>query len=126
MVCKNCGTYDDTGAKFCANCGANLVEQEAAPVTPVAEPVAQNPVFNNAPVQNAPLPGKGMAIASLVLGIVSFLCFPIVTGVLAIIFGGVAKSKGYTGGMATAGLICGILGLALWVLMLMGIFPSGI
>lgn len=126
MVCKNCGTYDDTGAKFCPNCGASITEQEAATVNTVAEPAApaQNPVFNSAPVQNAPLPGKGMAIAALVLGIVSFFCFPIITGVLGIIFGGVAKSKGYTGGMATAGIVCGAIGLALWILMQIGIFGS--
>ena len=122
MVCKNCGTYDDTGAKFCPNCGASLTEQEAAPATPAAQPAAvtQNPVFNNAPVQNVPQPGKGMAIAALVLGIVSFFCTPIVTGVLGIVFGCVAKSKGYPGGMATAGIVCGVIGLILWVLMLIG------
>ena len=126
MVCKNCGTYDDTGAKFCSNCGASLVEQDATPVTSAAEPAAQNPVFNQAPVQEAPKPGKGLAIAALVLGIVSFLCFPIITGVLAIIFGAVAKSKGYPGGMATAGLVCGIIGLGLWILTLISGFPMPI
>ena len=120
MVCRNCGTYDDTGAKFCPNCGASLAEQEAAPVTPAAEPAAtaQNPVFNNAPVQNTSYPGKGMAIAALVLGIVSFFCAPLITGVLGIVFGCVAKSQGYPGGMATAGIVCGIIGLILWVVML--------
>ncbi|MBQ1977880.1 MAG: hypothetical protein II225_03950, partial [Ruminococcus sp.] len=50
-------------------------------------------------------------------GIVSLLCFPVVTGVLAAIFGGVAKSKGNTSGMATAGIVLGIIGVASWIIM---------
>lgn len=64
------------------------------------------------------MPGKGFAIASMVLGIVSFFCFAVITGVLGIIFGGVAKSKGYRGGMATAGIVCGIIGVVAWFLMM--------
>ena len=54
----------------------------------------------------------------MVLGIISLLCYPVITGVLAIIFGAVAKSKGCKSGMATAGIVCGIIGLALWLIML--------
>jgi len=61
-------------------------------------------------------PANGLAIASMVLGIVSFICYGIVTGPLAIIFGAVAKSKGNTGKMATAGLVLGIIAFALSVL----------
>lgn len=79
----------------------------------------QNPNYGYAPVQpQATDPGKGMAIASLVLGIVAFFCFPIITGALGIIFGCVAKGKGCRSGMATAGIICGSIGIALWLLML--------
>ncbi|PKM63267.1 MAG: hypothetical protein CVU97_01200 [Firmicutes bacterium HGW-Firmicutes-21] len=70
--------------------------------------------FNNPYIE----PAKGMAIASLVLGIVSFLCFAYITGVLAIIFGAVAKSKGNKSGKATAGIVCGILGIVSWVALL--------
>ncbi|MBE7011925.1 MAG: DUF4190 domain-containing protein [Ruminococcaceae bacterium] len=63
-------------------------------------------------------PGKGLAIASMVCGIVSFFCFGFILGLLAVIFGGVAKSKGYRGGMATAGIVLGVIGLAFYVIML--------
>ena len=59
-----------------------------------------------------------MAIAAMVLGIVSFFCFPAITGALGIIFGCVAKGKGSRSGMALAGIICGAIGIALWLLML--------
>jgi len=71
--------------------------------------------YNAAPVAD---PGKGMAIAAMVLGIVSFFCFPAITGALGIIFGCVAKGKGSRSGMALAGIICGAIGIALWLLML--------
>ncbi|MBQ7016860.1 MAG: DUF4190 domain-containing protein [Firmicutes bacterium] len=73
--------------------------------------------YNAAPVA-ASDPGKGMAIAAMVLGIVSFFCFPAITGALGIIFGCVAKGKGSRSGMALAGIICGAIGIALWLLML--------
>ena len=108
MVCNKCGSPITPGATFCTNCGAPVEAQ--APQT-----------YNATPVYNAPqpaaVPGKGLAIASLVLGIVSLLCFPVVTGVLAAIFGGVAKSKGNTSGMATAGIVLGIIGVASWIIM---------
>jgi hypothetical protein len=117
MFCKNCGTQCADNAGFCPNCGTALTQEEQPvyqqPVMeqPIQQPVYQQPVMEQ-PVQQ---PGKGLAIASLVLGIVSLLCFPFITGILAIIFGAVAKNKGYIGGMATAGIVCGIIGLLAWV-----------
>ena len=96
MFCNKCGANIADGSSFCPSCGANF----GAPGTP------------------AKVPGTGLAIASMVLGIISFLCYPIITGVLAVIFGAVAKNKGCTSGMATAGIVCGIIGVALWLLMM--------
>ena len=99
MVCNTCGTPNVDEAAFCSNCGA--------PLTTTA-------------VQNTDN-GKGFAIASLVLGIVSIFCFAIITGTLAIVFSSKAKAKGYPGGMATAGFVCGIIGLVGWAIsMVMG------
>ena len=76
---------------------------------------------DNQPKTNA------LAIASMILGILSLVCccigfypfmaiFPIVSGVLAIVFGA-ASRKSMTGkGFATAGLICGIAGVCIAVL----------
>lgn len=62
--------------------------------------------------------GKGMAVASMVLGIISVVlgcCIPFVTfftAVLGVIFGAVAlKKKSLGKGMAIAGLICSIISL---------------
>lgn len=55
---------------------------------------------------------KRFAIASLVLGIVSFFCCGIVTSILAIIFGRISLNKQpMNNGLAKAGFILGIIGL---------------
>ena len=64
-------------------------------------------------------PSKGYAIASLVLGIVSLVCccstaVSLVCSILAIIFAVLfRRDNGSFGGMATAGLVCGVVSLAL-------------
>ncbi len=72
----------------------------------------------------APAPGRnGLAVASLVLGIISIpMCFLFVPGLLALIFGIIALNqiKGNPGqsgrGQAIAGLIMGGISLAFIVL----------
>lgn len=64
-----------------------------------------------------------MAVAALVLGILTFVCLGPIAGILAIIFGflGLKKAKemGGTGkGMATAGIILGVVGTILSIILL--------
>lgn len=65
---------------------------------------------------------NGLAVASLVLGIVGIiLCFLFVPWILAIIFGAIAIKQcnadpTYSGkGLAIAGLVCGLVGMAIVV-----------
>jgi len=67
-----------------------------------------------------PLPTDGMAVASLIMGIVAFVFCPLLAAALAIIFGYIAKgnirsSGGALGGdgMATMGIILGFVNLAI-------------
>ncbi len=66
---------------------------------------------------------NGSAIASLVLGILSFFFATLILGVLALIFGGVGLSeskKGTNGrGLALAGMICGGIALVGWLILLL-------
>jgi hypothetical protein len=75
---------------------------------------------------------SGMAVASLVLGICALVLFWIpwlgfLLGILAIIFGGLAlsqirKEPSLGGqGMAVAGLVCGIIGIAIWLILIISI-----
>ncbi len=81
--------------------------------------------FNQQPVYQqqmgmpqGPEKSSGLAIASMVLGIVSLVLsccvpyVPVVLALLAVVLGGVSLSKKQGGkGMAIAGLVCGIIGL---------------
>lgn len=107
MFCNKCGANLPDGTTFCPNCGA-----------PMQNGYQQNGYQQNGYQQPVSQPGKGLAIAGMILGIISFFCFPAITGALGIIFGAVAKSKGYRGGMATAGIVCGVIGIVLWLIML--------
>lgn len=103
MICRNCGTQCTDGTLYCINCGAPL---QAAPVY-------------NAPAMQ---PSHGLALTSMIMGIISFLpIFPVLSSILAICFGVTAKGNGNREGMATAGIVCGIISLALFVLMIVAI-----
>ena len=87
--------------------------------------VQNNPTQENVATQNtttsAPAEKKGFSIASMVLGIVSLVCcciwyISIPCSILAIVFSIVGKKKGGKG-MATAGLVLGIIAIALYVLL---------
>ncbi|MBE6985562.1 MAG: DUF4190 domain-containing protein [Ruminococcaceae bacterium] len=100
MICRNCGTQCMDGTLYCVNCGAPLQDHP--------------PAYYACPQP----PAHGFALTSMILGIGSFFIMPIVTGILAICFGASAKKKGNRESMATAGIVCGSIGLALWILMI--------
>ena len=89
---------------------------------PPVQPTKTCSPYTYPPVQPAQ-PNNGMAIASLVFGIASFFIIPILTGLIGIILGGIAKSKGNTGNLSTAGMVCGILGIAGWIVIFFVIGP---
>ena len=72
---------------------------------------------------------NGLAIASLVCGIVGLLIFAFILGPLAIIFGGVGLSRANRGaahrGMALAGLVLGVLDVVLFVVVLIAASHNG-
>jgi type II secretory pathway pseudopilin PulG len=90
---------------------------------PQGQPYAQVPQYQQ---QVAPTDGK--ATASLVCGILSILCFGILTGIPAIILGHVSRGniqrsggRLQGGGMALAGLILGYASVAVSVLVIAAI-----
>ncbi len=125
MFCTKCGASNSDDTNFCIECGASLADTQAeasaaepaAPAAPAvpAAPAAQATYQAAAPTAEK---GKGLAIASMVLGIVSFFCFGIITGIIAVILGAVSKNQGCKSGMATAGIVCGLIGLILSILVI--------
>ena len=129
MKCDYCGTMNDDTAKYCSNCGADMSFANAGAQEPEAEKVEAEfvgnanentyanytPNYENVAVKDE---GKNFAIASLVCGICSFFCCAFITGTLGIVFGAVAKQKGSKSPMATAGLVCGIIGIVSWLILM--------
>jgi uncharacterized membrane protein YvbJ len=106
MFCSQCGEKNPEDSKFCSKCGAALTAKaERAP----ARQAAPTPAATGERT-------SGMAIAALIMGILGFLFFGLLS-ILAIIFGAIGISqtnkdpylKGK--GMATAGLVLGIIGI---------------
>lgn len=93
--CPNCGKEIPENAKYCPSCGSG----DSHGARQVTEQRT-----------------SGMAIASLIAGLIGILLIPIIPSIFAIIFGGVGMSQsnrpGVKGhGMAVAGLVLGIIGL---------------
>ena len=77
-----------------------------------------------------PKQGNGMAIASLVCGIIGLLLFGVILGPLALIFGGVGLSranKGASGkGMAIAGIVLGAIATVLAIILIAVVANRGL
>lgn len=67
---------------------------------------------------NIPVPGKGQAIASLVLGIVSVVFWffgvgsilSLITGIVGLVLASMSKKAGFEGGIRTAGFVLSLIG----------------
>ena len=70
-------------------------------------------------MNNQNIPGKGTAIASLVLGIIAIVFWffgysailSVVLGIVGLICAGNARKAGFEGGMRTAGFVLSLIGL---------------
>lgn len=77
--------------------------------------------------QEQPESGKNFAIASLVLGIVSFFCCGTICSILGIIFGVISKQRQKeNNGMATAGIVLSIIALVLGIVFSIIAFATGL
>lgn len=75
--------------------------------------------YVSASSSNGNEPGKGAAIASMVLGIISIVTWffgmgaliGLITGVIGLICASNSKKAGFVGGMRTAGFVCSLIGV---------------
>lgn len=117
--CIRCGAQLADGMQFCGNCGAQQTEQ----------PVYQQPVYQQPAHQvSAKVPGRGMGVASMVLGIISLVFFciwyiAVPCAIVGVSLGGLSKSKanevGASAGMANAGVACSCIALGLALLFIL-------
>ena len=120
--CRYCGAAMPDHAGFCPNCGRQ--EETAANSEPRNQGFNGNPyqppVNGYVPFENA-APCSGMAVASMVLGIISMFINPLtILGILALILGLVALPQTAGGvrrgrGMAIAGIILGCIAVIYFI-----------
>jgi hypothetical protein len=72
---------------------------------------------------------NGLAVASMVCGIVGLVLFNVILGPLAIIFGGIGLARANRGAahhhMAVAGIVLGVIDIALFVVLLVAASHNG-
>ena len=123
MFCPKCGTKNEDGAQFCYACGTIFEKENQQPQMqqPIQQPVMPVMDPNAKPV----VPGKGLGIAGMILGILSLALFcvwylSIPCGITGIILSAIAASKakaaGVKNGMATAGIVCSSIAIGLAIL----------
>lgn len=124
--CTNCGQELIEGAKTCGNCGASVEDKN---VTVKATPESGNTTTVN--VNTAQGQTNGMAIAGFVVSLVStILCcgaFNIVSLVLSIV--GLTQAKNYNGngkGLAIAGIVISCIFIFLFIILFAIGFVGGI
>ncbi len=133
MICPKCNSENQDNVNFCVNCGAELstdtVNEKPQAQAPVSEP--QKPAAPAQPTviinQTAPAksPSNGLSVAALVCGLIGIIgsfipivkYFTLVLAILGIVFGVIGKKKAAEAGnsntgLATAGLVLGIIGTA--------------
>ncbi len=122
MHCPKCGVQNADNSASCANCGFQFNQTVQQPIQ---QPVYQQPVYQQ-PYAVPSVPGKGLGIASMVIGIVSLALFctgwvAIICAIVGVALGGVglykAKQVGMKNGMAVAGITCSIVSLGILIIL---------
>jgi hypothetical protein len=127
MFCTRCGASVPAGLAHCGACGMPMPDAPqnqqpyayptpqpqpyAAATVPAAYPGNPYPYVQTTPYDSFPVHrtvGNGFSITAIVLGCIALLIVPIITGPAAIVFGGVAKSRGES--RSTLALVIAIAG----------------
>ncbi|MCL2634753.1 MAG: hypothetical protein FWD34_09605 [Oscillospiraceae bacterium] len=90
MTCSKCGITNDPGTTYCITCGCKLEETVEA-----IQPEVLDYRQTYQPAYQQPVPGKGMAITSLIMGIVGLVIifFGLPAGITGLILGIISKKK---------------------------------
>lgn len=106
------------------NYNQNNYQSDYQTYTDYNQPYQAPQYTNSYPVEDSS--ANGMAIASLVLGIVSFFCCGLPCSVVGLILGIISKKrKPENNGKATAGIVLSIIALVLWAIIVIFNFVAG-
>ena len=105
MFCPNCGTQNNDGVNFCANCGANLYQNAAPSVAPIAAMPQQKT--------------NVLCIVGLIVSLASILflgttaIIGLILSIIGLISAGKKNEKGK--GQAIAGIIISSILVVVWI-----------
>ncbi|NMB34083.1 MAG: DUF4190 domain-containing protein [Clostridium sp.] len=132
-ICSSCGYSNEDFSTICSSCGFPLESPADTSLGVEEQTDAYHEEMMDMDMQPLSTKVNGLAVTSLILGILSipigFFCFGPVLSILAIIFGFMARSQikkqehlegGYK--MALAGIITGFAGIALFIIMVVILF----
>lgn len=143
MQCAKCGNDLAPGVTRCGQCGTAVEPQQyggtrygqpqqPGPPQQYGQPQYGQPQYGQPysqpaarPYQYGPGPtdpGIGFSVTGIVLGAISFLFCPLVLGIAAIVFAGVAKSRGER--LANVALAVSIAGLVVGLVLGFIVFSS--
>ena len=117
MYCPKCGAHNPDNHEICESCGLKF---GSAVRKSVYDPVTNT--YKPLPITLPSIPGKGMGVAAMVLGILSivfcwalFISLPL--AVIGVTLGGMGNSKantiGVRNGCAVAGIVCSCITLGI-------------
>ena len=124
--CSNCGAEIPEGSKFCQKCGAPVSGTEAGQSQQggsqqsyrqaTRDDSQQTPAYSS---NTGSEQGHGLAVGSLVCGIIGVVCWffgygsflSIILGIIGLVLAGNAKKAGNDEGMRTAGFVLSLIGL---------------
>ena len=114
MFCPTCGKEVPDNLTYCSFCGGVLKDSAETSYSAYSS----DPTAYSAPNH---VPGKGLGITSMILGIMSHACCgSIFTAIIGLILGLIARSQAKKAGcknsFATVGIILSIIALVLFVL----------
>lgn len=129
MFCPKCGNHSPDEASICPECGFRFgtISPQEAYYDPSINAYRQR---LSTP---ASVPGKGLGITSMILGIISILIsclfyFSFPFSILGVVLGGYSMSKskklGLSNGCATAGVICSCISFGLIALFMIILFVT--
>jgi hypothetical protein len=124
MYCSKCGTQNPESAQFCVKCGQQLLQATPPPVAaPIDVPASAPQSAARLQPSEETRHTSGLAIASLVLGILGVSLLALIFGAIAL--NAIGKNPNLSGkGLAIAGLVLGIVGMLIGVIVVIALIFS--
>ena len=131
--CSQCGTKIVASWNICPNCGHNLKSERnqqppvqlQRPLQNYAQKTPEYQPHQHRPDYYHPQSNNTNGTVALIFGLLGlFSIIPIVGSIVGIVLGAIGKNNDDDPRMAKAGIVLGIIGLAIWITLYIWLFSS--